>query len=258
MPLKVLLPKDQETIYARTFNTIIQQMSGGSLDVVPEQAGMWQSLSQLNGEGGAGTTLLAGNWGLNSVLGSPTPTEPIRLYLEDVDGNGNSETLLTFVRQGREVTVADKDELTASIPSLKRNQLSYTDYAGKSFSDLFGELENPAQTVTTLEHLRLVRDNGGSWSWETLPRAAQITTLNCALEIPQGTLLGGNKMEVQPRIGRQDAAALQLLRPDGTVEFIDLGGARNRLEVRQLARLDDGHVLVVVAGGEHLILTIKT
>ena len=63
-------------------------------------------------------------------------------------------------------------------------------------------------------------------------------------------------MEVQPRIGRQDAAALQLLRPDGTVGFVDLGGERNRLEVRQLVRLDDGHVLVLVAGGEHLILDI--
>ena len=256
MPLKVLLPEDQETIYARTFSTITQQMSGGSVDAVPERSGMWQSLSQINGEGEAGTTLLAGNWGLNSVLGTPTPAAPLRLYSEDVDGNGDQETLLTYVRQGREITVADKDELTAQIPSLKRNQLSYTDYAAKSFSDLFGELKSPPQAVSSLEHLLLTRRNGGDWSSEPLPRATQITTLNCALEIPQGILLGGNKLEVQPRIGRQDAAALQLLRPDGTVTFIDLGGERNRLEVRQLVRLDDGHVLVLVGGGEHLILAI--
>jgi antitoxin (DNA-binding transcriptional repressor) of toxin-antitoxin stability system len=217
---------------------------------------MWQSLGQLKGKGGAGTTLLAGNWGLNSVLGSPSPEEPIRLYSEDVDGNGNPETLLTYVRQGREITVADKDELTASIPSLKRNQLNYTDYAAKAFTELFSKLKNPPQTVSTLEHLRLTRRNGSNWTAESLPRATQITTLNCSLEIPQGILLGGNKMEVQPRIGRQDAAALQLLRPDGTVGFVDLGGERNRLEVRQLVRLDDGHVLVLVAGGEHLILDI--
>ena len=256
MPLKALLAKDKETIYARTFSTILQQMSGGSVDVIPERSGMWQSISQIRGKGEAGTELLAGNWGLNSVLGNPTPEAPVRLYTEDVDGNGNPETLLTYVRQGREVTVADKDELTASIPSLKRNQLSYTDYAAKTFTDLFGVLKNPAQAVTTLEHLRLVRRKGGGWSAEPLPRAAQITTLNCALETPQGILLGGNKMEVQPRIGRQDAAALQLLRPDGTVAFIDLGGARNRLEIRQLVRLDDDHVLVLVAGGEHLILAL--
>jgi hypothetical protein len=256
MPLKVLLPQYQETIYARTFSAILQQMSGGSTDAVTEQTGMWQSLGQLKGKGGAGTTLLAGNWGLNSVLGTPSPEEPLRLYSEDVDGNGNPETLLTYVRQGREITVADKDELTASIPSLKRNQLNYTDYAAKAFTELFSNLKNPPQTVSTLEHLRLTRRNGSNWTAEPLPRTAQITTLNCALEIPQGILLGGNKMEVQPRIGRQDAAALQLLRPDGTVGFVDLGGERNRLEVRQLVRLDDGHVLVLVAGGEHLILDI--
>jgi hypothetical protein len=256
MPLKVLLPQGQETIYARSFNTIIQQMSGGSIEAVPEQAGMWQSLSQLNGEGGAGTTLLAGNWGFNSVLGSPGPENPIRLYTEDVDGNGNPETLLTYVRQGREITVADKDELAASIPSLKRNQLNYTDYAAKSFTELFQNLKEPPQAVSTLEHLRLTRRNGGDWRAEPLPRTTQITTLNCAMKIPQGILLGGNKMEIQPRIGRQDAAALQLLRPDGTVAFIDLGGANNRLEVRQLVRLDEDHVLVLVAGGKHLVLNI--
>ena len=257
MPLKVLLPKDEETIYARIFSSIVQQMTGGPVEVAPEQNGMWQSLSQLNGKGGAGTTLLAGNWGLNSALGTPSPDEPLRLYSEDVDGNGKRETLLTYVRQGREITVADKDELIAQIPSLKRNQLSYTDYAAKSFSDLFGELKSPPQTVSSLEHLLLTRRNGGDWSSESLPRATQITTINCALEIPQGILLGGNKMEVQPRIGRQDAAAVQLLRPDGTVTFVDLGGKRNRLEVRQFARLDERNILILVAGGEHLVLTVK-
>jgi len=64
-------------------------------------------------------------------------------------------------------------------------------------------------------------------------------------------------MEVQPRIGRQDAAAVQLLRPDGTVTFVDLGGKRNRLEVRQFARLDERNILILVAGGEHLVLTVK-
>jgi len=62
-------------------------------------------------------------------------------------------------------------------------------------------------------------------------------------------------MQVQPRFGRQDGAALQLWSPRlGSLEFIDLGGERNRLEVRQLVRLDASHVLVLVAGGEHLVL----
>ena len=256
MPLKVLLPANEETYYARTFNTIQATLIGGELEAAPDRRGMWQSLTQLSGDGGPGTRLLAGNWGLNSGLGEPTPTEPIRLYVADVDNNAKRETLLTYVRQGREVAVMDKDELTGQIPSLKRNQLSYTDYSAKEFSELFPDLEHEPLVVNTFHHLLLTRRAGGQWAVDTLPRAAQVTSINCALEIGEGVLLGGNKTEVQPRIGRQDAAALQLLRPAGEVEFIDLGGGRNRREVRQLVRLDEQNVLVVVAGGEHVILRL--
>ena len=90
-----------------------------------------------------------------------------------------------------------------------------------------------------------------------LPRPTQITPLTAALRVRSGTLLGGNRLQVQPRIGRQDAAALQLLRPDGTVEFVDLGGANNFREVRQLVKLSETETLVVFAEGECLILTEK-
>ena len=255
MPLKSLLPATGETLYARPFATLSQQAAGAPFDAVPDQTGMWQSLSLLRGEGEIGTELVAGNWGLNSALGAPTPADPLRLYTEDVDGNGTTETLLSYVRQGREVPVMDKDELAGRLPGLKRNQLSYRDYATKSFGQLFPGLTGEPQAVTTLHHLLLTLTSGG-WRADTLPRAAQITTLNAALATEAGVWLGGNKTEVQPRIGRQDAAALQLLRPDGTVEMIDLGGANNRREVRQLVRLDERNLLVVVAGGEHLVVTV--
>lgn len=244
-----------EELSARPFADIgMKQPDGTEAGIASGHTGIWQSLSGVVGTGEAGTTLVAGNWGLNSALGTPTANAPLRLYIEDVDGNGQAEPLLTYERQGKEITVADKDELAARIPSLKRNNLSYVDYARQSFGELFPGIQQNPQVMNTLQHLRLIRQNGGKWQVDTLPRATQITTLNCALEIPQGVLLGGNKHHVQPRIGRQDAAALQLLRADGSVEFIDLGGERNHLEVRQLVRLDERYVLVVVGAGEHLLL----
>lgn len=253
--LRVPLTRDGEGLYARPFGNVGMLLPGSKeVIVAPEQTGIWQSLTALSGQGEAGTRLLAGNWGLNSGLGNPTAAAPLRLYLEDVDDNGDEEPLLTYVRQGKEYPLADKDELAARIPALRRNNLGYADFAAQSFGELFPDLKKAPLTVSTLHHLLLTRQNGQQWRIDTLPRAAQLTPVNAALEIPAGILLGGNKEVVQPRIGRQAAAALQLLTPDGRVEFIDLGWERNRVEVRQLVRLDEDHVLVVVAEGEHLVL----
>lgn len=120
---------------------------------------------------------------------------------------------------------------------------------------MFPEAGKQKIRVSTLHHYLLSWQNDETWRIDTLPAAAQPTTLNVALQTDAGILLGGNKTLVQPRLGRQDGAALQLWDPKtGNLEFIDLGGERNRSEVRQLVKLDDRHVLVLVGRGEYLVL----
>ncbi|SER05374.1 FG-GAP repeat domain-containing protein [Neolewinella agarilytica] len=252
--LEANFPAQEESLYAEAFGSINSWKGGDVRDPLGFPTGLWQSLTTVSGDGGPETTLIAGNWGLNSTLGTATKEAPVRLYEADFDGNGKKDPLYTYVRNGQEMTVADKDELAGQIPSFRRNNLSYTDFARRSFGENFPDLSLEPETAETLHHLRLTRLSGLNWKADTLPMATQITTVNCAWEMKEGILLGGNKQEVLPRIGRQDAAALQLLRDDHSLEFIDLGGANNRLEVRQLVPLDDRHVLIVVAAGEHLIL----
>jgi len=252
--LEANFPKREERLYAEAFGTINSWKGGDVRDPLGFPSGLWQSLSTVSGDGGPGTRLIAGNWGLNSTLGTATKDAPIRLYESDFDGNGKKDPLYTYVRNGQEMTVADKDELAGQIPSFRRNNLNYVDFGRRSFGENFPDLKLEPKTAETLHHLCLTRLSGLSWKADTLPIATQITTLNCAYEMREVILLGGNKQEVLPRIGRQDAAALQFFRAPSTVELMDLGGANNRLEVRQLVPLDENHVLVVVAAGEHLIL----
>lgn len=212
-----------------------------------------QSVSRL-APGAVTNKLIFGRLGLNTVLGRATPDKPIRLYLDDFDGNGKLDPIFTYVRSDQEMTVADKDELTGQLPSLRRNNLNYAEFAQRTAAENIPFNGVVPIVNEGLEHVTLAVTDENEYTVDTLPRETQITSLNCVLKIPQGTLLGGNKLEVLPRIGRQDAAALQLLRDDGAIEFVDLGGERNRLEIRQLIRLDESHILVVVTEGEHLIL----
>jgi hypothetical protein len=254
-PLALEFPMVQQTLFAEAYSPLRLWLGGERYLDLQTPSGWWQSLNLIDGDGGPGTNIIAGNWGLNSALGSPDPASPIRLYEVDVDGNGQVDPLLTYIRGGKEITVADKDELQRQIPGLKRNNLSYTDFARRTFRELFPALEVEASEAQSFHHIQIKRLNGGNWQLDTLPRATQITTLNAVLEIPEGLLLGGNKREVLPRIGRQDAAALQLLKPDGSIEFIDLSGGNNRLEIRHLVLLDQNHALIVVSEGNHLLLS---
>jgi hypothetical protein len=253
-PLRANFSAEKYTLFAEEFGGLQTWQGGDAFTGLRAPTGLWQTVALVYGTGGAGTKVIAGNWGLNSTLGTPTRSNPVRLYEVDIDNNGKEESLVTYVRNGKEVTVADKDELAGQIPSLRRNNLNYTDFANRSFAENFPGLQVQPKTASSFHHLMLTRLNGSNWTVDTLPLATQITTVNCALEMEQGILLGGNKTKVLPRIGRQDAAALQLLTPNNKVEFIDLGGRNNRLEIRQMVRLDDNHVLLVVAEGEHLIL----
>lgn len=254
--LDASFPEEQYTVMAAPWAQPRVWTGGEDYHTIGVPEGLWQSVSKLRGNGQGSSTVLLGNWGHNSVLGTPSEESPVKLYVEDVDGNGKEERLLSYFRQGKEMTVADKDELASQLPLLRRNNLSYTDFARRTFRENFPSVTVDPLVSLTFSHYLLTRNNGGNWRSRSLPPAAQITPVNCALRIPQGTLLGGNKGEVLPRIGRQDAAALQLFRTDGSIEFINLGNSLNRMEVRQLVQLDESHILIVVAEGEHLILTV--
>ena len=216
--------------------------------------GLWQSLSVWVHDGEV--EFVAGNWGVNSAFGSPDKQAPLRLYFQDIDGNGKPDPIFTYVRDGTEYTFADKDELAAQLPSWRRNNLSYRDFGDRSFADNFPKITIEPLTVNTLEHLRIYRDDDGSWVAEPLPHAAQITPLNTTAAAPQGLLLGGNHTDVLPRVGRQDAAALQLLKSDGSVQFVNLGGFRNHLQVKRIRPLEDGYFAIDFASAPSIRLRL--
>lgn len=250
MPQKVLLPKDKTTVYAMSFDKVGIQLGLGVVDVAGGATGIWQSATLLAGDGGPDTQIMLGNWGLGTGLGHPTPTTPLRLHNDDFDRDGDRETLLTRVWNGQEYALVESAVLKGQLPYLSAE----TDLAVTPVFDLLPPARVPYKTVTTLQHLLITRQNGDNWRLDTLPEATQITTLNTALTTNYGIFLGGNKGEVADYAGPRNAAALQLLRPDGTVRFIDLGNARNAQEVQQLVALDERSILVVVAGGEHFVV----
>ncbi|NJB85191.1 hypothetical protein GGR26_000936 [Lewinella marina] len=202
---------------------------GWEYEVLEGTRGWWQSV-HLSGPDGE-EEILVGNWGLNSALGQPSPEAPLRMYLQDLDGNGRRDPLVTYMRAGREYSLADKDELAGQFPSWRRNNLSYADFSRRGFAENFPKVNVEPLVAETLAHLRISRRRGRGWEISPLRMPAQITPVNAIAPAGNGWLLGGNRLDVLPRVGRQDAAALQLLLPDGRIQFVNLGARWNHREV---------------------------
>ncbi|MCC6410395.1 MAG: VCBS repeat-containing protein [Saprospiraceae bacterium] len=186
---------------------------------LPATGGFWQTVVVSDVDGDGDPDFLAGNLGLNSVL-SASPKEPLGLWLGDFDGNGASDPLITWYRQGRHVLFADKDLLVSQMPSLRKDFVEYRKYAEAKFDDVFpAEKQKKARhfTAEMLESVWVENLGGEKWAVHVLPVEAQFSTVFAILPMDwdgdgqDDYLLGGNFYEVMPAIGRLDASYGALL-----------------------------------------------
>ena len=87
------------------WSPIVLTTEGGRIVALPGTTGWWQSVTPIATP--QGREFIVGNWGTNSQLGAPSPENPLRLYLSDLDDNGRKDPLITYVRSGQEYTLAD-------------------------------------------------------------------------------------------------------------------------------------------------------
>ena len=90
--------------------------------------GWWNFVLPHDFDGDGDIDLLAGNLGENSRL-QASKTEPLRLYLEDWDKNGQLDPILTYYLDGREYLFHIHQELTKQLPALKKKYLYASDFA---------------------------------------------------------------------------------------------------------------------------------
>ena len=196
----------------------IMKYSGGLLKKSSElehSAGWWNALTiaDLNQDGYP--DLVTGNFGLNSNIRADS-MHPARLFTADFNRNGKTECIPVFYKtDGKAYPYWMKGEMEKEIPQLKKKFLRFSDYAGKSFDEIYSADELKSATKLSVEETRscvFMNDGKGHFVKEPLPLHAQLSPVFATLVADlngdgiKDIFLGGNFYGLKPQTGRFDAS----------------------------------------------------
>ena len=223
---------------------------------IDNRTGWWNFVLPVDFDSDGDIDILAGNLGKNSKF-KPTHKEPIRLYVNDFDKNGQIEQILTYYVEGKEIPFANYSELTEQIPSLKKKYLYARDLASASLTDIFGKEKLKKSIVWEANTLQsALFENTGrnlSFIFHPLPDELQLSTLNAACTINTQNeqieiLLGGNFIRSNIEMGWYDADMGNLLsfKKDVEMSVSSLGKLNLSGQIRRIKRIQIGNRIAFI------------
>jgi hypothetical protein len=255
----------------------IFHQEGGKLVDRTKEAGLagtegwWNSVEAVDLRGTGRQDLVLGNLGLNSFLRA-SANEPARMYVNDFShsGTGNVEQIITSYRNGVSYPLAGRDELVATISSLKGKFPSYKAFGASRIEDVVPSSDlDQAQVreARTLASAVALNNGNGTFTLRPLPAEAQFAPIYASLagdfdrDGKTDLLVGGNLYGVAPVLGRFDASYGLMLRGDGAGNFApvdyDQSGFSIDGEVRDLKILRgprDQRLIAVARNNDRLLL----
>ncbi|WP_311195986.1 VCBS repeat-containing protein [Antarcticibacterium sp. 1MA-6-2] len=226
--------------------------------LMEELRGLWQTIIPFDINGDGNMDYLLGNWGLNSKF-SATKEFPLKMYYSDFDGNGSTETITTYAREGKYYTVAGLDELVGQLSYLRKKFPSYKDFAGKSIEDIFDKAQlnkSNLLEVNTLSSGYLL-NFGEKYTFKPFKENLQVAPITSFLagdfnnDGKEEVLIGGNYFGVTPYHGRLSSLAGNVIvNEKTTIEGNALGLNFTQKAVRNLK-------LINFQGAKYLMVIIN-
>ncbi|OAV44529.1 FG-GAP-like repeat-containing protein [Lewinella sp. 4G2] len=181
--------------------------------------GWWYAVESADLDGDGDLDLVLGNVGHNFYLDA-TAEEPLKLWINDFDGNGTQEKVITHRIDGKDTPIAMKRQLTGEVNSLKKESLKHSVYAKKSLEELFpkGALSKAiVQEANYFSSIVAYNEGGYQFKVEELPLDVQLSCV-CGIACTDlnadgrpDVILGGNDGGFRPQFGKMDASCGHVL-----------------------------------------------
>jgi hypothetical protein len=226
---------------------IYQFKNGGLVEIksnLNQFKGWWTAVASADVNNDGKPDLILGNIGENFNQ-HPTKDAPLKLFVEDFDGNGSIDKIMTKTYEHKDVPVFMKRDLQDQIPSLKKNALHHNEYAKKSINDLFSkDLMSKAlvKEVNTASSIVAINKGAGQYELIGMNPLVQFSSIHSILSIDINKdgnvdlVLGGNDFYFQPQLGRLDANQGLILLGDGKGGFLPLSADKTGLNFNGMLR----------------------
>jgi hypothetical protein len=198
---------------------------GAFVDPNPMDAkGLWQSIQPFDIDGDGDTDYLLGNWGTNSKFRA-TKEYPMKLFFNDFDENGQTETVTGLEKNGKYYPLESLDGLASQLVFLKKKYTNYRSFAGKTMEELFGKELLDKSTLWEVNTLAsgFLRNENGTFSFVPFTNELQVspimafTTADFDGDGEPEVLIGGNYFGVKPYHGRLDSFPGALLNSENDI-----------------------------------------
>ena len=233
----------QDLIIAGEFMPIIYvKNEKGKLNKNPTkiaESGFWNTLAQGDFDNDGDIDFMAGNIGTNNKFGISTKT-PYRIYLNDFDGNGYAESIVTYYVEGKEYPATSRDDLMRQLPFLRKKIERYSDYSKATLQDIFDDSQLKKSLVKEIIFTQSVylENIGDGFTIAPLPEMAQMSTIkNFWVEDmdKDGSLdviLIGNSYAPEVGTGRLDASLGMMLKGSGKGNFKTISSLSSGINIR--------------------------